>query len=201
MAGKAGKKTATEPIGARSRREILDAAARLLRSQGYKATTLRAIAEEVGIQAGSIYYHFASKEEIVASVMNDGVDRVFDAVTATLARMPASATVNDRVIAATAAHLNALLKHSDYTSAGLKSYADAPEAVRQAARQHRRRYEAIWVKLIDEAVEAGVTPAGVSSETLRLAALGMMNWSPEWYRAGRQSVDRLAAEFAAILLR
>jgi hypothetical protein len=29
----------------------------------------------------------------------------------------------------------------------------------------------------------------------------MLNWSPEWYRAGRQSIERLAAEFAAILLR
>jgi AcrR family transcriptional regulator len=200
MAGRISRK-ATEPIGAKSRREILDATARLLRSQGYKATTLRDIAEEVGIRAASIYYHFESKEEIASTVMNEGVDWVFDAVTAALARLPASAGIRDRVTAAVAAHLNALHKHSDYTSAAMRSYADAPEPVRHAARQHRRRYEAIWVKLIDEAVAGGAAPAGVSSETLRLAALGMLNWSPEWYRAGRQSIERLAAEFAAILLR
>ena len=200
MAGRISKKLA-EPIEAKSRREILDAAARLLRSQGYKATTLRDIAEEVGIRAASIYYHFESKEEIASTVMNEGVDWVFDAVTATLVQMPASASINDRVTAAIAAHLNALHKHSDYTSAAMKSYADAPEPVRQLARQHRRRYESIWIRLIDDAVAAGATPVGVSSETLRLAALGMLNWSPEWYRAGRQSIDRLATEFAAILLR
>jgi TetR/AcrR family transcriptional regulator, cholesterol catabolism regulator len=190
-----------EPTGAKSRQDILDAAARLLRSQGYKATTLRDIAEEVGIRAGSIYYHFASKEEIVATVMNEGVDRVFDAVTAALSEIPGTATVRERIAAAVAAHLNALLKYSDYTSAGLKSYTDAPEPVRQAARQHRRRYEDIWAKLVDEAVAAGAVPGGVSADTLRRAALGMMNWSPEWYRAGRDSIERLADEFTAILLR
>jgi TetR/AcrR family transcriptional regulator, cholesterol catabolism regulator len=88
MAGRISRK-ASEPVGAKSRREILDAAARLLRSQGYKATTLRDIAEEVGIRAASIYYHFESKEEIASTVMNEGVDWVFDAVTATLGRLPA----------------------------------------------------------------------------------------------------------------
>ena len=204
MAGKTSGKPSparTEPAGAKSRREILDATARLLRSQGYKATTLRDIAEAVGIRAASIYYHFESKEEIAATVMNEGVDWVFDAVTATLERLPDTASIAERVTAAIAAHLYALHKHSDYTSAAMKSFADAPEPVRQAARQHRRRYEAIWVTLIDEAVAGGATPRGVASETLRLAALGMLNWSPEWYRAGRYSIERLAGEFAAILLR
>ena len=200
MADRISKK-ASEPIGAKSRREILDAAARLLRSQGYKATTLRDIAEEVGIRAASIYYHFESKEEIASTVMNEGVDWVFDAVTATLERLPPDAGIRDRLTAAIAAHLYALHKHSDYTSEAMKSYADAPEPVRQLARQHRRRYESIWIRLIDDAVAAEATPVGVSSETLRLAALGMLNWSPEWYRAGRQPIDRLATEFAAILLR
>ena len=48
-----------------SRRQILDHAARLLRNGGYHQTTLREIAEAVGIRKASLYYHFASKEGIV----------------------------------------------------------------------------------------------------------------------------------------
>jgi AcrR family transcriptional regulator len=208
MAAKRAEKPASTPTTVslqksepQSRREILDAAARLLRTQGYKATTLRDIAETVGIKAGSIYYHFSSKDEIVAAVMNEGVDRVYDAVTVALRRLPSSSNQRERLVAAIAAHLSALLEHSDYTSAGLKSYTDAPEEVRAAARQHRRRYEGIWTQLINELVASKSCPDNVSPATLRRAALGMMNWSPEWYRSGRHSINTLAKEFAEILLR
>ncbi len=184
-----------------SRREILDVAARCLRQGGYRATTLREIAAVVGIKAGSVYYHFASKEKIVAAVMNDGVDHVFDAVTGALAALPADATPRMRLEAGIYAHLNALLEFSDYTSAGLKAHGDAPEAVRESAKPHRRRYEAVWKDLIAELLQAKATPVGLSAETMQLALLGMMNWSPEWYRPGRHSIETLAREFTSLFLR
>ncbi|MEP4861455.1 MAG: helix-turn-helix domain-containing protein, partial [Alphaproteobacteria bacterium] len=46
---------------------VLDIAARLFREQGYGSVSLRKIADAAGIKAGSIYYHFGSKDEIVAA--------------------------------------------------------------------------------------------------------------------------------------
>jgi TetR/AcrR family transcriptional regulator, cholesterol catabolism regulator len=186
--------------GERSRREILDAAAKFLRSHGYHATTLRDIAAAVGIKAGSIYYHFPSKDAIVAAVMNDGVDRVHDAVIDALDGLPKDAPIEARIEAAIHAHLHALLEFSDYTSAGLKAYSDVPEAVRRAARPHRRRYEAVWSRLVADIEAAGRMAEGVSPETMRMALLGVMNWSPEWYRPAKHSIDGLAGEFARLVL-
>ena len=121
--------------GEKSRRDILDAAARILRRRGYHATTLRTIADAVGIKAGSIYYHFASKDEIIAAVMNDGVDAVHRAVTEALAGLAANASLEERLETAIRAHLHALLEFGDYTSAGLNAYSEAPEPVRDAARR------------------------------------------------------------------
>ncbi len=190
-----------ENAGSRSRREILDAAAHFFRQQGYRATTLRDIAATVGMKAGSIYYHFASKDEIVAAVMNDGVDNVLRAVTGALEALPADTDPRTRLEAAIRAHLGALLEFSDYTSAGLKAYGDVPEAVRETTRPHRRRYEALWNELINELVDAKVSPPGISPETMRLAILGVMNWSPEWYRPKRHSIETLSREFASLFLR
>ena len=53
---------AAPAVPACTREEILAAAARLFRQQGYATTTLRQIAEAAGIKAGSIYYHFGSKD-------------------------------------------------------------------------------------------------------------------------------------------
>ena len=54
----------------KTREEVLSAAARLFRHEGYYATTMRDIAEKSGIEAGSIYYHFDSKEENFMNFMN-----------------------------------------------------------------------------------------------------------------------------------
>ena len=59
-----------------TRRQILDAAAKLLRQNGYASTSLRDIAAATGMKAGSLYYHFASKEEIAETVMAEGIDLV-----------------------------------------------------------------------------------------------------------------------------
>lgn len=58
------------------REAILDATDRLLSSYGYKKMTIDDLAREVGIGKGSIYLHFASKEEIALSHIDRIVERV-----------------------------------------------------------------------------------------------------------------------------
>ena len=56
----------TSGRAALKREQILDAAAKVLARRGYAATTLAEIAEEVGSAgAGSLYYHFDSREQLI----------------------------------------------------------------------------------------------------------------------------------------
>ena len=71
-----------------TRRQILNAAAKLLRQNGYASTSLRDIAAATGMKAGSLYYHFASKEELAETVMAEGIDLVRAAVRKALADRP-----------------------------------------------------------------------------------------------------------------
>jgi AcrR family transcriptional regulator len=59
--------------GASGREEILDAAARLFAQQGYAATSTRQIAEAVGMRQASLYYHFGSKEQVLAELLESTV--------------------------------------------------------------------------------------------------------------------------------
>src|SRR5688572_27908008 len=70
----------------RSRDLILHAAAQLFRRQGFSATTLRQIAGRAKIKAGSIYYHFDSKEEILEEVLDRGLRHVFETVKTAVGR-------------------------------------------------------------------------------------------------------------------
>ena len=69
-----------------TRDHILKSAAKLFRDQGYVATTLRQIADAAGIQAGSVYYHFRSKDEILTEILDTGIDEVRKSVAGRLGR-------------------------------------------------------------------------------------------------------------------
>ncbi|GAA0975311.1 TetR family transcriptional regulator [Acrocarpospora macrocephala] len=56
-----------------TRARIQEIALRLFTEQGYEATSLREIAEELGVTKAALYYHFKTKEDIVASMMIDRV--------------------------------------------------------------------------------------------------------------------------------
>jgi AcrR family transcriptional regulator len=57
-----------------AREEILEAAAQLFSENGYAATSTRSIALAVGIKQASLYYHFASKEDILAELLAGTVE-------------------------------------------------------------------------------------------------------------------------------
>jgi AcrR family transcriptional regulator len=52
-----------------ARDQILDAAAEMFVTQGYHAASTRRIAEVVGVKQASLYYHFSSKQDILATLL------------------------------------------------------------------------------------------------------------------------------------
>src|ERR1700682_5251172 len=93
--------------------QLLDAAARLFRARGFHATSRRDIAKAVGMLSGSIYYHFDSKEEMLLAVYGEAARRGAEAVDEAVAAETAGPW--ERLEAACAAHLGALIAHRDFT--------------------------------------------------------------------------------------
>ena len=62
----------------RSRRHVLDAALRLFSRRGYRATTVRDIADEAKVSTGNVYHHFPDKETIFRTLLDE-----FSAITET----------------------------------------------------------------------------------------------------------------------
>ncbi len=55
----------------RSRRQVLDAALDLFSRQGYRATTVREIADAAGVSTGNLYHHFPDKEAIFGTLLEE----------------------------------------------------------------------------------------------------------------------------------
>jgi AcrR family transcriptional regulator len=62
---------------ARRADEIVDIASRLFYERGYRGVSTRSLAEAAGIQGGSLYHHFASKEEILYRIVQYGSGEFF----------------------------------------------------------------------------------------------------------------------------
>ena len=177
------------------RRRILDVAAHLFLERGYEATSLRHLADEVGMKAGSLYYHFGSKEELLTAILERGIEVMHDAFDAA-EDAHAGASPFDRLAAHVRAHLSALFEHGPYTAAHVVTFRTAPESVRNRVVPTRDDYEARWTELLAELQRDGALDPGVGVNVARLALMGAMNSSVEWFDPERGSIDGFAMAIA-----
>lgn len=172
---------------------ILDEAAKLFSARGYDATSMRDIAAAVGMLPGSIYYHFPSKDEILATIYGIGVDQIITAVEAAIAKAD---DPWDRLEAAATAHLDTLLGHNGYAAAVIADW-PGETAISDRLVAERDRYETIFRDLVRDL--PGLKKA--NHRLFRLTLLGALNWTLTWYRPGKQSPAQIARGVVAMLRR
>ena len=208
MSAAATLKVSTRSAGAtgtaaESRTLILDTAARLFRAEGYAAVSLRDLAAACGMKAGSLYYHFASKDEIVAEVLRIGVESVYQEVSREVAACAKTATREEIFRVAVRTHLRALLELQDYTSANIRIFGQVPPSVRAAHVELRDEYERKWNEMLLPFASTTGRKTAKERERLRLARfflIGAMNGTLEWFHGGKTSVDDVAEELVRVFL-
>lgn len=183
-----------------TRERILDAAAQVFRDKGYAGARLSDIAAAAGLRAGSLYYHFDSREALVEEVLRVGVARATDFVRHQVDALPTGASPLDRLRAAMTAHLLMVLEIGDYTSANIRIFGQVPDDIRRRHLKDQRAYGAYWRALFEAAQEAGELRGDVDLSVIRMLILGALNWSVEWYTpGGRVSAEEVAAEFVTMV--
>jgi len=191
---------APHPKSAITRQRILDAAARAFSLRGYAATTINDIAMTAEMQGGSIYYYFGSKDDILQEVLDVGITRVFSAVRLAIGSLPATSAFSEKLEAAVTAHLTMLLQQGDYTSANIRVFEQAPDAVKRQNRKLRAAYGEYWGRLLSDGQRSGAIRKDVDLMVLRLLLLGAMNWAVTWYRPDHLPVSSLARNICDIVL-
>jgi AcrR family transcriptional regulator len=161
--------------GDRTRRRLLDAAAALVARRGLDAISLGDIAAEAGLKTGSIYFHFASKEQLIETVLEEGLIESLRHLDEALAAVPDDADAGARLWAAVHAHLKALLVLSDYATIVLTLREHTEGAAAGAYRKLKHRYGGQWAELIDDAQRSAVLPAELDPRMVRDLLFGAMN--------------------------
>ena len=195
MAVSKSKAAAEEP---NRRAEIVRAAGRLFHEKGYSATTIRDIANAVGMRSGSPFYHFKTKHDMLRAVVLEGMGAINAAVAKAAS---AGKSPRARFEAMLRAHLHELLgaEGRDFAVTLLhESRHLNPEELAELVAL-KDGYEAMWQQVLEELGRAGLIAD--DSPVARLFLLGALNWTVQWYRPdGSDSVDQIAQRLAGFML-
>lgn len=174
------------------RSELVLAAARMFREQGYERTTVRELAAAVGLQSGSLFHHFRNKEEILLAVMANGIQSVIDEGQALLDGDGGPA---QRLTGLFRLHMNSLIYGvgGNAMHAIIFDWRSLSLPARLRARELSDVYEGLWHRAISDAVGAGLLEG--DPVVLRKYVLGGMNHMVRWYKPdGRISSDDFIEE-------
>ena len=187
----------TSPFPLSRKTQIDRTATALFRARGFAATSMRELATALGLEAGSLYSHIKSKEEILHRVCFGLAEAFFTGFAAATA---GPAPVAAQLRAAIEAHVRVLTRDSAASAVFLHEWRHLSEPARAEFVALRDDYEAAFRRLIGRGLATGELRAP-NAAFAALTLLASLNWLPTWYRPdGPLTPDEIAHRLAEQLL-
>ncbi|MFJ5777236.1 TetR/AcrR family transcriptional regulator [Streptomyces sp. NPDC093094] len=195
----AARRPETAAAQAARRRELLDTAAEVFAEQGYNATTVRKIADHAGMLAGSLYYHFDSKESMLEEILRGFLDELWDGYDTVLgARLGPRETLEALVTES--------FREIDRHRAAVAIY---QKESRQLAGQERfaflaesqRRFETAWLATLERGVADRVFRDDLDVRLTYRFVRDTVWVAASWYRpGGHHSPEEIARQYLSMVL-
>jgi AcrR family transcriptional regulator len=151
-----------------TRERLLLSARELIEEGGYGAATVIAIAERAGVAAGTLYRHFASKEELFVEVFRSVCDREVRAMQIAAEGMPDDATHVDRLETVLATFAERALRRPRL------AWALIAEPVDPLVDAERLAYRERYSRLTAEALRAGIAAGELPDQNVELTAAALV---------------------------
>ena len=180
----------------RRRAEILHAALRAFRDQGYHRTTLEDIADLVGVRKAALYHYFPDKEAILYACHQEGLVEVHRHVAEALQRYTRA---SDRLAFLIREHVRVMTDTLEGSSLAFEVAALSPPHQAEVIGA-RDRYERALRDIVAQGIAAGDF-AAVDPKIPVFAILGAINWIAHWFRPeGSFHAAELGPRFAEQLV-
>jgi len=183
---------------------IIEAAARVFATKGYKGTIIADIATEAGIGKGTIYEYFHSKEDLFFAVFEWFVHMTETEARVSISALGGSAserlkTLNDALLRSWLDMLDMYSLVMEFWSASASS--SMRQRFKQAFREGYRDFRQIVSALIRDGIEAGEFQPEVDAESVAAALVG--TWDAlllqAWFDEGFDPLTT-ARKFMAVLM-
>jgi AcrR family transcriptional regulator len=179
--GSSGEKTAEA---------IRRAGLRLIYAHGFEAMSLRQLAAEVGLQPGSLYNYFDTKQALLFEIVKSHMDELLASLKAALAGIAQPA---EQLEAFAAFHLRYHMNRKELVYIATSELRSLEAKNRAKIVAMRKSYEAIVINILEEGGKSGAFEIA-DSRIAAYAIIAMLTGICEWYRSdGRLSRDELVA--------
>ncbi|MFD8387662.1 TetR/AcrR family transcriptional regulator [Streptomyces sp. NPDC059680] len=193
------KKKPQVTVAAARRGELLGIAAEVFAEHGYNATTVRRIADHAGMLAGSLYYHFDSKESMLEEILRTFLDELWDGYDTVLAsRLGPRETLQALVTES--------FREIDRHRAAVAIY---QKESRQLVAQERFaflaesqvRFEKAWLGTLERGVAEHVFRADLDVRLTYRFVRDTVWVAASWYRpGGGHSPEEIARQYLSMVL-
>lgn len=176
--------------------EIVDLASRLFYERGYRGVSTRAIAQAAGIQGGSLYHHFSSKEEILYRITLYGSAEFFAGL---VPHLRADEPHGERLERFVRAYVNDSRDRRYAIAVLFRDMGHLAPGHFAELQAVRRRFQQTFQRFV-----AGGAAAGEFSvpdpKLAGIAVLDLLKGIDEWVREpGRLSYRQVAATYAVLI--
>ena len=189
----------TSPIKIHTPRDaITSAAVRLFGAKGYNGTTMRDIAQEVGILAGSLYAHIDSKENLLAEIVRSGIEPYIEILQGLEGLQQ---TPSEKLRAYIVNHVKVVAENPERTFVVFHEWRFLKEPERTMAVTMRRRYAQGFTQIVRDGIACGEFSAELVEHVAVFSIIGALNWIPEWYSPdGPSSPEAIGNQLADTLI-
>ena len=173
------------------RADVVQLAGELFAEKGYRATTVREIADAAGILSGSLYHHFDSKESIGDEILSSFINDVLADYRAAVSSAGSPREVLEQIVRSTSQTLS---KHRAALAMPQNNWSFFSTQPRFGyLRQALGEIERTWITQLERGKESGLFRADLDAKlTYRL--LRDVLWIPaQWRVTGRYTADEVAA--------
>ncbi|CAM3553569.1 TetR/AcrR family transcriptional regulator [Tsukamurella ocularis] len=187
-----------KPDPSARRAEVLALSAKLFAENGYRATTVRDIADAAGILSGSLYHHFDSKETMLDEVLRDFLDRLFGEYRAVLAAADAPREQLRGCVIASFAAIDARPDAVAIYQAEARGLAQQERFAYIA--DFLQEFRSMWRGIITRGIESGDFRADLDVDVTYRFLRDTVWVAVRWYRPGGQlPVETVAEQYLTIL--
>lgn len=177
--------------------QIEEKATALFRERGYAATSMRDLAQVLGIEAASLYSHIKSKEQILQKICFRMADEFFGAWQEV---EKDSMTNAEKMIKAARLHVRVITNDTDASAVFFNEWRHLSEPFLSEFLAMRNDYEGRFIDIIEDGMAKGEFQK-VDSKFMMLAILSSLNWTYNWYKpSGGLTPDEVADKLSNLIL-